>query len=243
MRATVRRCLLAAMLAVASALAAIAWSQSTNYAGTRLPLDTPAGWQLLGYRSIPPHRVRFSAAGLEMRVDKSAMPVIYPLPKPLAVRAVRVRGRVEGSLAMPPSRQGEEKFDDYVFRIGLVEPGRRTLNLLQRQVAAAWVRKLFELAPKDGGISRIQFFNVGADATQIGRRRQHPLSEFIHEQVVAVPRADGTFEFEHVLDRPLEALAVWLSSDGDDTGSTFTVLVEEIALMPVLDAAMQRSRP
>ena len=232
MRATVRRCLLAGILAAASTFAAVAWSQARDYAGMRLPLQSPTGWQVLEYRNIPPHQVRFSAAGLEMRVEMSAMPVIYPLPKPAAVRALRVKGRVEGSLDIPPGRQGEEKFDDYVFRIGLVESGTRTLNFVQRQVAAAWVRKLFELAPKGGGISRIQFFNVGADATQIGRRRQHPLSELIHEQVVAVPRTDGTFEFEHTLERPLEALAVWLSSDGDDTGSKFTLFVEEIELRP-----------
>lgn len=198
----------------------------------RLPLAAPAGWQVLEYRNIPPHRIRFSASGLEMRVEGSAMPVIYPLPRPQSVRAVRVKGRVEGSLLMAPGRQGEDRFDDYVLRIGLVESGSRTLNFVQRQLAAALVRKLFELAPKGGGISRIQFFNVGADAAQIGRRRQHPLSELIHEQVVAALRLDGTFEFEHVLDRPLDALAVWLSSDGDDTGSKFTVLVEEIELRP-----------
>jgi hypothetical protein len=43
-----------------------------------------------------------------------------------------------------------------------------------------------------------------------------------------VPRADGRFDFEHALDRPLETLAIWLSSDGDDTGSKFTVLIEHI---------------
>jgi len=31
-------------------------------------------------------------------------------------------------------------------------------------------------------------------------------------------------------DRPLETIAVWLSSDGDDSGSKFTVAVEDIRL-------------
>lgn len=129
-----------------------------------------------------------------------------------------------------PARQGEEKLDDYVFRIGLAEPGERTLNFVQRQLAAAWVRKLFELAPQGTGISKIHFFNVGADRMHIGRQRQHPLSDLIIEKVVAVPRADGRFDFVHALDRPLETIAVWLSSDGDDTASKFTVLVEQIEL-------------
>jgi hypothetical protein len=48
------------------------------------------------------------------------------------------------------------------------------------------------------------------------------------EKVIAVPRPDGRFDLVHALERPLETIALWLSSDGDDTGSKFTVLVEEI---------------
>ncbi len=213
-------------------LVALASTGAHGQAGDawRAPLDSPAGWQLLEYRGIPPHRVRFSPAGLELRIDRSAMPLVHPLPKPMAVRSVRVRGRIEGTLAIPPGRQGEEKFDDYAFRLGLVESGNRTLNFLQRLTAADWVRRLFELAPKDSGISRILFLNVGIDASRIGKARQHPLSELLYERVVAAPRADNRFDFEHVLDQPATTLAVWLSADGDDSGSVFTVHVEEITL-------------
>lgn len=195
-----------------------------------VPLNEQTGWQILQYRNLPPHRISFSKAGLEMMVDGSAMPLIYPLPAPLRVSSIRVNGRVEGTLRIPPERQGEKKFDDYVFRIGLVEPGERTLNFVQRQLAAAWVRKLFALAPQGGGISRIHFFNLGIDKAQIGQRRQHPISELIVEKVVAVPGPGGGFDFVHRLEQPLETIAVWLSSDGDDTGSKFTVLVENIQL-------------
>ena len=198
----------------------------------RVPLDDAASWQVLQFRSLPPHRVRFSKAGLEMIVEASAMPVIYPLATPMAVGTVRVRGRVEGTLRVPPERQGEAKFDDYTLRIGLVEAGERTLNLFERQFAANWVKKLFDLAPKGGGISHIHFYNLGTDRSQIGRERQHPLSDLILEKVVAVPGPDGRFELAHALNPPLQTIAVWLSSDGDDSGSRFTVLVEEIELLP-----------
>lgn len=161
------------------------------------------------------------------------MPLIYPLEMPATVRSVRVRGRiVQGSLALPPGSQGEKGFDDYIFRLGLVEPGERTLNFLQRQVAAAWVRKLFELAPPGGGISRIHFFNVGAEKAHLGRTRVHPLSDLLLEKIVALPAADGRFDFTHVLERPLQAIAVWLSADGDDTKSRYTLLIEAIELLP-----------
>lgn len=197
-----------------------------------VPLSEQTDWQILQYSKLPPHRIRFSKDGLEMAVDGSAMPVIYPLPGPVRVKGIRVKGRIEGTLRVSAERQGEEKFDDYAFRVGLVEPGERTLNFVQRQLAARWVRKLFELAPKGSGISRIHFFNVGTDKTQIGRQRQHPISDLILEKVVAVPQPNGRFDFAYSLEPPLETIAVWLSSDGDDTGSKFTVLVEQIELIP-----------
>lgn len=196
-----------------------------------VPLGDQAKWQVLQYSKLPPHRVRFTKAGLEMSVDGSAMPLIYPLPKAFAAKKIRVKGRIEGKLAIPPGRQGEQGYDDYVFRIGLVEPGERTLGSIRRHFVADWVRKLYELAPEGSGISGIHFYNVAAERAHVGKKRQHPLSELIQEEVVAVPRADGRFDFEHALARPLQTVAIWLSSDGDDTKSKFTVVVEQIELL------------
>lgn len=159
------------------------------------------------------------------------MPLVHPLGKPFATRRIRVKGRVDGTLNVPPGQQGEERYDDYVFRIGLVEPGERTLGAIERRFAADWVRKLYELAPPGGGISGIHFYNVAVEPAHIGRKRQHPLSDLIREEVVARARADGRFDFEHVLAQPLQTIAVWLSSDGDDTKSTFTVRVDAIELL------------
>ena len=200
-------------------------------ASLTVPLADQASWQVLRYSRIPPHKVEFSKAGLQIAVDRSAMPLVHPLAKPFATKRIRVKGRVVGSLNIPAGRQGDEGYDDYVFRIGLVEPGDRTLGSIQRRFVAEWVRKLYELAPPGSGISGIRFFNVGADKAHLGRKRQHPLSELIREEVVALARPDGRFDFEHALAQPLPTIAVWLSSDGDDTKSTFAVRVETIELL------------
>lgn len=200
--------------------------------GISLPLADQSKWQVLQYSRIPPHKVQFTKAGLEMQVERSAMPLVHPLAKPFATGRVRVKGRVEGTLDIPPGRQGEDGYDDYVFRLGLVEPGKRTLGSIQRRFVADWVKKLYELAPPGSGISGIHFFNVALEKSHVGKKRQHPLSNLIREEVVALPRrADGRFDFEHVLAQPLQTIAVWLSSDGDDTKSTFTVRVEAIELL------------
>ncbi|MGH8721954.1 MAG: hypothetical protein ACREU4_08215, partial [Burkholderiales bacterium] len=167
------------MMLGCAASAAIAQAPRPAADALVVPLTEQAKWQVLQYSRLPPHRIRFSGAGLEMGVDSSAMPLIHPLPRTVRVTGFRVKGRIEGTLRVPADRQGEENFDDYTFRLGLVEPGERSLNFLQRQFAASWVRKLFELAPKGGGISRIHFFNLGTHEKQIGRQRQHPLSDLI----------------------------------------------------------------
>lgn len=197
----------------------------------KVPLSQRGNWQVLQYSRIPPHKVAFSAAGLELGVEASAMPLILPLERTFPVRAVRVKGRIlEGSVRVPAGRQGQKEFDDYAFRIGLVEPGERRLGVVERQFAASWVRRLFELAPAGGGISRIHFLNLGADKVQVGQRRVHPLSDLLDETVVAVPGEDGRFDFTHALERPLQTIALWLSSDGDDTQSRYRLLVEAIEL-------------
>ena len=195
-----------------------------------IPLDDDESWQVLSYRNIPSHVVDFSTLELRIQVDRSAAPLVYPLSAPMAVARLTVRGRVDGDLRVEPERQGEEGFDDYVLRAGLVLTGSRRLGGFRRMFAPEWVKRLYALALPNQGISNVRFFNVGTDPGQIGQRRVHPLSDLLEEEVVAVPRADGTFELDVSLTPPVEALAVWLSSDGDDTGSVFTVLVESITL-------------
>ncbi len=195
-----------------------------------IPLDDDEGWQLLRYSNIPPHDVDFSPLGLRIQVDDSAAPFVYPLSAPMAVSGLTVRGRVDGALRLAGQRQGSEGFDDYVFRAGLVLTGSRRLGTFRRMFAPEWVRRLYGLALPDQGISIVRFFNVGIDPDQVGQRRVHPRSDLLEEEVVAVPRADGTFDLDVSLTPPVETVAVWLSSDGDDTGSAFTVLVERITL-------------
>jgi hypothetical protein len=96
--------------------------------------------------------------------------------------------------------QGQPGFDDYTLRLGLVDSGSRRLGSLERRFAPAWVRTLFDLAPAGAGISRIRFFNLGVAANQAGLRRQHPQSELIVEEVVAVPDGDGRFNLSIALD-------------------------------------------
>ena len=202
-------------------------AQQVNLA---VPVRQADGWQLLRYRRIPPNEFQFASEGLEITIHSSAGPAIYPLKKPARIRAIRASGKIFGTLRVPAGKQGEKHFDDYALRLGLVEAGTRTLSFYERTTAPDWVRKLFSLAPKGAGISRVHFFNLGTDATQIGRERDHPTNQIIRERTVAVPGADGRFAFTYRLDRDIQTVAVWISCDGDDTRSDFKVTLEKLEL-------------
>jgi hypothetical protein len=164
-------------------------------------------------------------------VDRSAGPIVLPLGGPTLVREVHVAGQVTGTLLTTPDRQGEAGADDFTLRVGLVEAGSRRPGFLERRFAPAWVRRLFDLAPPGEGVGRIRFFNLGLHASQIGWQRTHPLSDLLFEHIVAAPGEDGVFAFSA---RAPEApvLAVWLSADGDDTRSTFSVRIDRLDLTP-----------
>ena len=196
-----------------------------------IPLSSAVNWEVLTYRGIPPNVAHFETAGLRIDVDRSAGPIVYRLTEVRQVRGIRAEGSAVGQLRTTAARQGQKGEDDYVLRVGLVEVGSRRPGWLERRMAPAWARRLFDLAPPGLGIAGIRFFNVGLAPDQMGRSRQHPASDLIVERVVAVPDATGRFALVVDLDAPVRTVAVWISADGDDTQSRFRLTVTRLDLL------------
>lgn len=201
----------------------------------QVPVTARGPWQVLEFRRIPPNGVEFSPAGARIRVDGSASPLIFPLPKPATVSRVRARVTVRGGLAGAPAAGGWD--EDSQFRLGLVLSGERRLDGFSKALAPAWVKKLFSLAPPGGGVSRIVFLMLGRPPAKVGARRIHPSSDLLEERVAWL--ADGT-PGSRVLEAEVEpsgeVVAVWLSVDGDATASKYEVLVESLELTAAGDA-------
>jgi len=195
-----------------------------------LPLHQPGAWQLLQYSSLKPNEVSFTEQGMQVSVDSSASPVIYPLDGPRWIRKVEVTGRLSNLLALSGVTQGLKGGDDYCLKVGLVIAGDKTLNAFQRIFSARWVKTLFELAPKGSGVDRIQFLNAVQSEALLGRQRQHPLSEIMYEQNVWLLNKSGDFELSYTLDQPEQVIAIWLSIDGDDSASKYTTLITGLKL-------------
>lgn len=93
-----------------------------------IPLSSAVNWEVLAFRGIQPHNVRFETDGLRIDVDRSAGPSVHRLTEVRQVRGIRAEGRVAGWLRTTAARQGQEGEDDYVLRVGLVGVGSRRPN-------------------------------------------------------------------------------------------------------------------
>jgi hypothetical protein len=195
-----------------------------------LPLQQMTDWQLLQYNGIAPNQVSFTQAGMTVEVMGSASPIIYPLDETRLVRRIAVSGTLNELLKLDTANQGLQDNDDFSLKIGLVIAGDKTLNSMQKLFSADWVTRLYELAPEGSGIDSIYFLNAVQAGTRLGQQRQHPMSDLIFENNVWLLDKPGDFEMAYTLDRPRKVIAIWLSIDGDDSGSNYSTLIKSLHL-------------
>jgi hypothetical protein len=200
-------------------------------AATEIPVSDLQQWTSLSYRTIPANAVAVVDGNLHISVNKSASPLIYKLDEPLAVVSLAVKARWSGKLNLPQDAvQGDGGADDFILKFGIVEAGERTLNWLQRRIAADWIQQLFKLAPKGTGVERINFLSTTQQQNLLGSRRIHPLNDLLYETRIAYLESPGEFEMVYQFEKPAVVLGVWISADGDDTGSSFNLSVERVTL-------------
>lgn len=190
-------------------------------------------WQALEYRSIPANRVTQLEQGLKIQVDASASPLIYVFDETKTISEVSVMGMI-GQLPVIPAglQQGEKGADDFPFRLGLVLEGDKTLNFAQELLAAQWVKILFNLAPEESGIDHIMFLNLANSGPSniFNAEREHPHGNGLYtELIIERVFAERDFNFNYELPMPERVIALWISADGDDTGSKYALTVNSIS--------------
>ncbi|AMO54514.1 hypothetical protein GZ77_23415 [Endozoicomonas montiporae] len=194
-----------------------------------MPLSKPGQWEQLSFREIPANEVAFIDGTMIIDVNQSSSPVIYPLDQPVNIDEITLNLEVDGRLNLGEQQQGETGADDFVFRLGVVYSGQQQLTGFQKIMAPDWVKRLYQLAPDATGVERIHFFNVYSDDRLANGLRTHPLSELITEQFLF----KRSFQ-PHVLRfKPRDnkkVIALWISSDGDDTDSSYRVTLKDLIL-------------
>ncbi|MDH3490730.1 MAG: hypothetical protein OEM20_01855 [Gammaproteobacteria bacterium] len=196
-----------------------------------VPVDDLEPWTVLSFRNIQPNEVSVVDGALHIKVRGSASPLIYKFDEPTRIAGVTVVASWNGELHIPAGAiQGDENADDFVLKFGIVEAGDRRLNWFQRRIAADWIKQLFKLAPKNSGVNRINFLSTTKQQELLGTSRTHPLSELLYETRVLYLDTPGRFVMTHEFSEPVESLGLWVSVDGDNTGSNFDLRLERITL-------------
>jgi hypothetical protein len=195
-----------------------------------IPLGLSA-WEVLSYKGIPENEVSSDSGKLIIKVNASAGPIIHPLPKSIVIKSLSVNARVIGEINTGNFVQGQKGADDFVFRIGLVLEGNKTLNFFQKAIAPSWIKKLHSLAKGSQGVDSIYFYNVVSQKELVGQSRSHPLSKLLKENYsIFLSSENKTFEL-NLKDLPSrKVLALWISVDGDDTKSKFTTIIDSIRI-------------
>lgn len=197
-----------------------------------IPTEKLDGWRTEKFSNIPSNEVSASGNGLLVRVRKSASPLIFPLKSPLKILGFKITGEFRGLPKFSDtSKQGQKRSDDYALRVGLIIPGEKRLSGVKKFFASQWVKQLYSQVPSGLGLDHVHFFNVTQNPSQAGKSRVHPASDLMREEFIALAEKNGPFTYEYSLKQPLEAVAVWISIDGDDTKSEYEVLLSRMELV------------
>lgn len=203
-----------------------------------IALDVPLqldnhSWQSLTYKNIKANTVSQTDNGFHIAVSASASPLIYVFEKPLTIQDIKVLGKM-GQLPVIPKgvHQGDKGADDFPFRLGLVMAGEKTLNFAEKLIAPKWVQTLYELAPKGTGVDHILFLNLAnLGISPSWKQRNHPRSKGLFKETIVKQIApDQQFDLSYSLPQPASVLALWISSDGDDTASSYELTLDSISL-------------
>lgn len=186
----------------------------------------PSNWKAVKYDSIKANEFNYNNE-LIIKVNKSSSPLVYKLNNLHKTKEILIRARMQGTINYS-SKAGSDKNDDFPLRVGLITKGDNQLNFFQRSIAPKWILKLNKLGNQYGGFDKIHSFILYSQIPEF-QERLHPLSEYFMERVLGKIENDEKV-YKYKLPRELDVIGIWLTCDGDDTDSSFTVFLSQLSL-------------
>lgn len=188
-------------------------------------------WHIERYAHIPENTVSISASGMKVSVRESAGPIVYAFHEVRQINGFRIRGSFSALPKISGADSGNEGIvDDFPLRVGFVVAGDKHLGFFQRLTAPDWVKHLYASAPAGIGLDRVQFYTLSLRPELVGRSRIHPDSDLVHETFFAAVSTPGPFHYDYRLPKALNAVAVWIAMDGDDTHSDYDVTLTDLEI-------------
>ncbi len=194
-----------------------------------VPLGDTSVWKELQFSSLPANKVSYEKSSLKVEVNHSASPLIHRFSEIRNIKQIDVELEIIGQMNSEKIKKWTDFEEDSYFRMGLVKQGNDRPSRLKMLFAPEWVKTLFSMAPKGTGLDKIYFYNVTAQKNLVGKMRSHPKSKYMHEEnVIAFSPEEKNTNFKIELPQPMSLAGFWISIDGDDSKSTFTVLIKKL---------------
>ena len=186
-------------------------------------------WHFVKYKKIKANTVTEVNNKLKISVNDSSSALVYKFDKPIFIKDVNIKATLKGSINYQNKIPGSKKFDDFPIRLGLILKGKHKLNFFQKAIAPSWLVELDTISSSVGGLDKIYNLIYYIEKPNF-KNREHPLSSYFFE-VVAGKFINSKLQEKYSFPIKKEVIGLWLSSDGDDTHSSYEVTIEDIILM------------
>lgn len=186
-------------------------------------------WEQVNYRKIKANTVNTVNGHMVINVDQSSSALVYPFAKAKKIKGLNIDAQMKGEINYQDKIPGSMGADDFPLRIGLIEQGSNTLNFFQKTLAPQWLKKLNAFSANYGGLNQVYtllFYTQSPDFEQ----REHPLSKYFYEVSLAQFK-NGELKYRYKFDQPTQNIGLWISTDGDDTQSKFSITIHHLELV------------
>jgi len=178
------------------------------------------------FRRIKANNYIYQNQQLNIEVDNSASFLMMPFDRVQKVRQVSFQWHSAGGPDIKNEEHEEKRNgDDAVFKLALL---LRANDSLFNPLMPAWMKRVDKLLSLPS--QEMIYLVVGAKHAA-GEGWINPYNDRV--KMVAMKsdvNVGGWLKASYTFDQPVEVVGLWLMSDGDNTGSKFTVRVKNIVL-------------
>jgi len=182
--------------------------------------------QHIEFGRIPANEITVSDGTVTFRVMKSASFLMQGFDQVMPVKQVDLSWKSEGVPSLQDADQEKQKAgDDAVVKLGLLlRADKEGFN----PFLPGWMKQVRQELSHP---SEMMIYLVADSRHDAGQRWANPYNERITMvSMLDVPTGDGWNRSTMEFDEPVDVVAIWLMSDGDNTGSSFVTTVREVVL-------------
>lgn len=183
-------------------------------------------FQHVTFKNIPPTHFENEGSTLVLSVNKSSSFLLLPFQDPQTVRTVAFSWRGSGIVQVADANIEQTKQgDDGRLRIGLLLVGKPPMIPF---LAPSWIKTVRDImkVPSD----RIIYLAVETKNPPPTQWRSPHSSDIEIRAIPSTPTADGWWQSQITFEKSLSVAGLWITADGDNTGSTFKTWLKDLVL-------------